>query len=304
MVWSTLYGLWLGVAVPGATGASGPEPYGVGLLAGGPAGFLSGRQLTRSRPFSLGQARAVTWGGTWGTFQGLGWANVLDWGEPGPDDDVHVAVVPEPRFRAMIAGGLLGAAGGLLAARSDISPGTATGATAGSLWGSWFGFAAAFLGDADENATWAAVLATGNAGLVAGALTASRLSLTRSRVRMISLSGVIGGFGGLGAVLIVQPDNEDVVIGIPLGASIAGLVAGAILTDDSGVEEDPNENAAMLFNPSGSLVERQGGAWRVSTPVPSPAWDLSPRRAGASAAPAGRLHSATAWRIPLVHLRF
>ncbi|HSM62228.1 MAG TPA: hypothetical protein VK849_15575, partial [Longimicrobiales bacterium] len=79
-VWTTMYGLWLGVAVPAAFGAEGSPPYGVGLLLGGPAGLLAGRALSRSA-LSPGQTRAITFGGTWGTWQGLGWAEVLDLGE-------------------------------------------------------------------------------------------------------------------------------------------------------------------------------------------------------------------------------
>ena len=66
---------------------------GVGLLLGAPAGFFASRAYARSRPLSDGQARAITLGGTWGTWQGFGWASVLDLGTEtvrecplGPDD--------------------------------------------------------------------------------------------------------------------------------------------------------------------------------------------------------------------------
>ena len=79
-VWSTLYGGWLGLAIPAALGVDDPEPYGLGLLVGGPAGFLAGRMIAGSRDITEGQARAITLGGTWGSWQGLGWAQVLDLG--------------------------------------------------------------------------------------------------------------------------------------------------------------------------------------------------------------------------------
>ena len=78
---------------------------------------------------------------------------------------------------------------------------------------------------------------TGNAGLAAGALAGSRWPLSRSRARLISVGGLIGGVGGLGIVMITQPDNDDVAIGIPLVGSIAGLVAGVALTEGAGAEE-------------------------------------------------------------------
>ena len=48
-VWSTLYGLWLGgVAVPMLADARSSESHGVGLLLGGPVGYLAGRVFSRS----------------------------------------------------------------------------------------------------------------------------------------------------------------------------------------------------------------------------------------------------------------
>ncbi|MFO8173342.1 MAG: hypothetical protein R6T96_03605, partial [Longimicrobiales bacterium] len=58
MVWGTTYGLWLGVAIPGAFEAGGSGAYGAGLLLGGPAGFLGSRALARSWTLSEGQIRA------------------------------------------------------------------------------------------------------------------------------------------------------------------------------------------------------------------------------------------------------
>jgi hypothetical protein len=72
-IWMTLYGAWLGAAVPAAFGADSPEPYGAGLLLGGPAGFFAGRALDERLDLSAGQVRAITLGGTWGTWQGFGW---------------------------------------------------------------------------------------------------------------------------------------------------------------------------------------------------------------------------------------
>lgn len=69
-VWSTIYGAWLGVAVPLMLDANDPAAYGVGLLAGSPIAFLVAHRYTRASPVSEGQARAITFGGTWGAWQG------------------------------------------------------------------------------------------------------------------------------------------------------------------------------------------------------------------------------------------
>ncbi|MCH7565466.1 MAG: hypothetical protein IH968_16765 [Gemmatimonadetes bacterium] len=47
-VFGTLYGFWLGIAVPAALGADGPEAYGAGLLIGGPVGLFASRAMAHS----------------------------------------------------------------------------------------------------------------------------------------------------------------------------------------------------------------------------------------------------------------
>ncbi len=286
-VWSTIYGTWLGIAVPTAAGADDSEPYGVGLLLGAPAGFFGGRAFAQSKPVSLGQARAITWGGTWGAIQGMGWANALDFGEAST----------EAIFTSMIVGSALGIGGGMLAARQEISPGTATSANLGSLWGVWFGAASSILFDLDEDPTWATMMLTGNAGLVGGALAGSRWPLSRSRSRLISIAGLIGGVAGGGIILIAQPDDEDTAIAIPLTTSIAGLVLGAALTSGHDAEEDAGTEAqaAGLFAPSGALFSRSQGAWSLSAPLPVPV-------RGSVLLPDAR--DDLVWKVPLLNLRF
>lgn len=299
-VWGTLYGIWLGMAVPAALEADGPEPYGVGLLLGAPVGFLGARAMTRSRPVSLGQARTITWGGTWGAIQGLGWANALDLGggERTIEGDIMVSDGPSQQavFTSMIAGGALGLAGGALAARRDITPGTATSAMLGSLWGSWFGLASSILADLSEDEAWGTVMVTGSAGLVGGALAGSRWPLSRSRARLISVGGLMGGVGGFGLLLITDSDDDD-AIAVPLVTSILGLVAGAVLTEGDGGEEDPSEGlqAAGSLAAPGALLNLSRGEWSFSAPLPSPVWEPALRADG---------RDGLAWRVPLLNARF
>ena len=285
-VWATTYGLWMGVAVPLAFDADGPEPYGVGLLLGGPAGYLAAHRFVGSRPVSPGQARAITWGGSWGVIQGAGWAQALDLGDDGENPQAVVA--------SMIAGGAIGIGGGLLAAQREITPGTATSAMAGSLWGLWFGAATAVLLDMDEDPTITTAMLFGNAGLLAGTLAGSRLPLSRGRARLISVGGLIGGFGGLGLALIGNVDNEKTAIALPFIGSVAGLIAGGALTRGDDVREDPYEAASPGPAP-GALVNWTGGALSLSTPLPIPWRDPAVRTEG---------RSGLAWKVPLVNVRF
>ncbi len=300
-VWSSLYGLWQGVAIPLAASANGPEPYGFGLLVGGPAGFLFGRVLARSRPRSLGQARAITWGGTWGAIQGLGWAHALDFGSGesayaggvryGEDESAEAVVT------SMIVGGALGIGGGLALARREITPGASTSAMLGSLWGLWFGYSAAYLADREGDGLTAAAMIGGNAGLVGGALVGSRVPLSRGRARLISVGGLVGAFGGAGITLIAQPDSDKTAVATILASSVAGLVVGALGTRGDRGETDSGqgvETAASLSAP-GSLLSWSGGDWAVSTPLPVPVLEPSLRSEG---------RDGLVWKVPLLKVRF
>ena len=290
-VWSALYGLWLGVAIPGMAEADGPEAYGAGLLLGGPAGFMIGRAAARGRPLSLGQARAITWGGTWGTWQGLGWAMALDLGG-GEECFGDVCYVEDESARAvfgsMIAGGLTGIVVGNLLSKRDITDGLATSVNLGSLWGTWFGLAGGIIADLDGDGLWASTLIGGNVGLVATALAARRWRPSRSRARLVSIAGLIGGVGGAGIDLLVQPDDEAAVVGIPLATSIVGLFIGLAQTRDHPRDELDTGSQSQ------SLIDFSGGRWRLGTPLPGITRVPSPF------APQGQL----AVTVPLFSLSF
>lgn len=291
-MWSTIYGLYNGGAlIPTALGSTRSEAVGVGLLLGGPAGFLAGLKLTQSRPYSAGQARAITWGATWGTFQGFQWADLLDVGE-----DRYGSPSDEAIATSMIIGGAVGLAGGAIAARRDITPGAATSAMMGSLWGTWFGVASSIIMDLDGDRAVAAMMLAGNAGLIGGALAGSRVPLSRGRTRLISVGGLIGTFAGVGGVLIGQADSEKVMVGIPLVTGIAGLALGAAATRDRDwpdTSEDA-EAAAPLPAP-GSLLNWSEGKWALSTPLPTPVLEPTPRNDG---------REGLVWRVPLLKVRF
>ncbi len=256
-VWSTVYGLWLGVAVPAALGADGSEAYGAGLLLGGAGGFFAGRALTRNRDITDGQARAYTLGGSWGTWQGLGWANVAD-------------ASTEGTFAAMVLGGLGGIGIGAALADRPISSAATTAASFGSLWGTWFGVAGGVLLDLEGDELLTAALLGGNAGLAGSALTFPSWRMSRNRQRLISIAGVLGGLGGAGIDLIVQPDNRKVAIAIPLVGSVAGLALGAWFTSERDGIDDGLGGAGEGEGPDGSLLHLDGGRLGFGAPIPTP----------------------------------
>jgi hypothetical protein len=271
-VWTTLYGLFLGSMVPFALDAESGEAYGLGILVGGPGGFLIGRGAVRNRALTEGQARAITWGGTWGGWQGFGWSMVFDAGSQEFCDPGGFCGQTEEDAQAVagitIAGSLAGLLVGSQLSKRNISPGTATAVNLGSLWGTWFGFGAGVLADQEDDALLAASLVGGNAGLLGTAMLAPGWNITRSRARLVSIAGVMGGVVGLGIDLLAQPEDEKAAIAIPLATSAAGLLLGAAATedaDDSDASSDPMNDA---------LLNLDGRTWRVGMPIPVPVRSL------------------------------
>jgi hypothetical protein len=238
-VWSTAYGLWLGAATPAMLSSDEPAAYGVGLLAGAPLSFLAARTYLKHNPgLTVGQARALTFGGTWGTWQGAGWMMVLgdrhetfecpDFGDCGVDTEAST----ESTLAAMIGGGLAGIGTGALLARKPISAGTAATVSASGLWGTWFGLALGTVAGLDNDDLLASTLIGGDATVLAAGVLAPRWNPSVNRVRLVSLSGLVAGVAGGGLVLILQPDDEKVGIGIPLASSVLGLALGSHATRD------------------------------------------------------------------------
>ncbi len=287
-VWSSLFGLWLGVQVPFALATESSAAFGLGLLVGGPVGYMTGNAYARSRPLSRGQARAITWGGTWGALQGFGWANALDVGQDSEGSNNALSAF-------MIGGGLAGVAVGAWISERQISDGVATSASTGSLWGAWIGGAGSHVLGQTGNAVWYSAVLTGNAGLVAGAWAGRQWGMSRRRARLISILGVVGGFGGLGVALITDSSSDRVVMAQPLAGSILGLAIGAGVTQSRREEEGREDADRDLFAP-GALLNLSKGRWSVAAPLPLPApvRASDPRRGTPE----------TVWRVPLLHMRF
>lgn len=287
LVWSTVYGGWLGVAVPAMLGADAAEAYGLGLLVGAPVGFLSARAYGSGRTITDGHARAITLGGTWGTWQGLGWAQVLELGsdcfrDGSGQEFCEDSPSAEATFASMVGLGLVGiGVGGLVANRSDVTAGTSTLANVGALWGSAYGLAGGLIADVDDSdSLWALTLVGGNVGLASMALLGPDWDVSRSRARLISVAGLVGLLGGLGLDLLFQPESGSVAALIPTVTSTAGLVVGTHATrgmDDDVVGTAPGSGTGGPADLDGALVGWRDGGWRLGVPVPGVTLRPSPR---------------------------
>lgn len=293
VAYHTLFGAWLGVAIPRALDADGPEPYGVGLLVGAPLGFIGSRALARSRQLSQGQAGVIEFGSFWGGWQAIGWRAVLDIGERRVCDiDLCFDETPGTApWVAAIVGSLSGLGVGLLAGSRPVADGTSSLVFHASLWGTWYGVAAGVLFDAEDDDLLTAALIGGNAGLLLALPAARAWRPTSNRVRVASAAGLAGGLAGLGVALLTSVDDEKALVGLISAGTTAGLLAGAALGKD---------DATRLGSATGSLfapaLVSGDGQLRLGLPLPTPA------RIGIST-PRGPA-TVTTLRIPLLNTTF
>lgn len=268
LVFGTTYGAWLGVAVPLALDSDAAEAYGVGLLLGAPLGFYAAKQYADAKMPTEGQTRALTFGGTWGTFMGFALTEALDIGanvdlfcpapgecyedESGPDAPTYVT--------AAVLGGLAGIGTGAFLARKPITAGTAATVSLGTMWGAWFGFGVSYLADQEGDGLLTGAMIGGNGALAALGIVAPRWQMSESRARLISVGGIAGGLAGAGLLLIAQPDGDNTQMLFPLLGSAAGLTLGALWTRPPDVDD---EDAGGR----GALLNRSGGAWALDVPA-------------------------------------
>jgi hypothetical protein len=276
-VWNTLYGAWLGIAIPAAFGANEPEPYGAGLLIGAPAAFLATRAVTSRYGMTSGQALATAFGTLWGTYQAAGWRAALDIGTStqrfcyGPEQqlcDTYESDPAEATFTAAVIGGLSGlAASGAFALAKNPTAGAATLTQFGALWGTWYGAAAMVLADVEgDDSQLAWVLVGGDLGLLAAAIGSRYWDVSAGRAWLISASGVAGLVAGFGLDLLGNVDSAQEAVLIPAATSLMGLAAGALMTRNM----DVDRFGSVGMNDSGALLHLENSRPRIGLPLPIP----------------------------------
>ncbi|MDZ4674488.1 MAG: hypothetical protein SGI84_08540 [Gemmatimonadota bacterium] len=289
IAYHTAFGAWLGVVIPAALDSDASEAYGAGLLIGAPLGFFGSRALAEKRNLSSGQAALLQFGSTWGTWQAVGWQDLLNIGveEYCELDFCYETSSSTAGWTAALVGGVAGFGAGLLASRINLTQGQASVVTQSAIWGTWYGAAIfALISDTSNDALGGALLG-GNLALLAAIPAARGWRPTAAKVRTITAAGLGGGLAGLGVVLLTSTESEDGVIGIIAAGTTIGLIGGAALVRD---RLGPVEGAA------GSALLNYRSGWTLGTPLPIPAAILTPD--------GSRRHTVPGVRIPLLHLNW
>jgi hypothetical protein len=268
VTFNTLYGGFLGLAIPAAFNQDDATAAGIGLLIGAPAGFFASRAFARKHFHSAGQAGAASFVTVWGTWLGLGVQQALDIGdrETCNEFDCYSDQSDTAPWVAMSLGGLAGiGAGWALASTKEIRPGTSTLVAHSAFWGTWFGVSLGRVADLHGNGLFTSALLVGNAALLAAIPAAGSWRPSSSRVRLITAAGLAGGLAGLGIDLIVQPDDERIGFGIAAAGSAAGLLVGALATRKQRDLDSPEAGAGG----ANALARWQDGL-HLGFPLPEP----------------------------------
>lgn len=220
VVFSTLYGTWLGVALPVIFEADDAKAFVASMMAGSITGLVTSLNATKNHPISDGRASLINFGGWFGTWQGIAWSNAF--GADGGREIVTGAVI----------GGLTGLATlTVLTVNQNIRPGYATLVNFGSIWGTWFALCAAEIGDVQSEETEFGIIAAGgNIGVLTTAIAAQKTSMSRGRARLINIAGVVGTVFGLGAAVLAEVDEAPTAFAMMGMGSITGLLIGSAAT--------------------------------------------------------------------------
>ncbi len=220
VVFSTLYSTWLGIGTARlADETDNAKSIAAGMMIGAPAGLLTSLVATRNAKLTRGQSALINLSGSWGTWQGLGWAILIS------EDDGE-----KPLISSTMVGGLSGViATSVLTRKIDPSLGDMAIINYGALWGTWLSLCAGQVAGVEGgNELLAWTLIGGNLGMTAMASLSPKIDITPARAHWINLGGVIGTIVASGIVMIIAESDisESAAFGTLMVGGIAGLIAG------------------------------------------------------------------------------
>ena len=216
VLFQTLYGIYSGIGIAVAAD-TGPRPAAALALAGGAVGLAASLIATSAGSLSTARASAIDSAGGWGALNGS-----------------LIGVVADASGRASVGAGVAAGAVAIVAAAIATGYGEVTaGDVALVNSGGVFGVAAAalsltFLHDPSARGITALLLAGADAGLLAMAVTAPWVEISRGHVLLIDAAGAVGTALGLAIPFIAGARDAAAYGAGGLAGMAAGLAVGAV----------------------------------------------------------------------------
>ena len=235
VTFQTMHGIGFGVETCAIVECVGPRPVVASMILGGGVGLGTSLHFSR-RGITPGHASVINSGVQWGFWNAAALNGITyNW------SNTPAGVV----LPLMV--GQLGGLGAGVAVWNGFRPNAGDVALVNSagMWSAAFTglfIATAGLEPAAGTTAGAFLLSTGLAGLGVGFL-ASKAPLSRGRVHIINLGGLLGGLTGLGSVVLLGPDplNPRVGTGATMFGAGGGLAVAALLTKGWSIVDDSDQ---------------------------------------------------------------
>jgi hypothetical protein len=280
VLWSSLYGIWLGIAGDILMDVNDLQPAVLLPMVGIGVGLGASVLITSHHPVTTGQAWTIITGLDYGSVNGALWGAGLGLSARGVVGLSLATSVAATSVAIYVAATESPKAGDIELVRSSLLWGTTAGLLATAAFSS---------SNTTAESAWRAGAIAMDVALAAGIGMANSFDLSRNRVLIIDAGALGGGLVGLGVALLVSGNNnvsgQSVAAGA-LGSLVAGITIAALAT---GGLDTPETQARAPAYPA-LLARDADGHWSVGMPAPTPVLDTTGTRAvGASLSALGGL---------------
>jgi hypothetical protein len=236
-LFQTLYGIWSGVGLAIATEVDGRIAAGL-AVAGGTLGLVASLAATRQGAISTGRASVIDSAATWGAFNGA-----------------MIGAAAGASGRASVATGVATGAAALIFTAmaidsADVSAGDVALVNTGGTWGLVGAALSLAILEPSDRGTAAVLLVGADVGLVAMALTASRVKVSRGHALIIDAGGVLGTLVGLTIPLIANAQGSAIYGASGLAGMAVGLTLAAVASrswEEDGTPKAHEGRATLPF---------------------------------------------------------
>jgi hypothetical protein len=262
VLWSSLYGIWLGIATDILFDIDGDRAVIVPPLIGMSAGLGLSLAATSNFQVTVGEAWTIITGLDYGSFNGALWAGGLDFSSKGVVGASVATSIAAASIGVLVADAKSPSAGDIELVRS------------GLLWGTVGGFllTIAVNPDVSQSSGFKAVAAAMDAGFVTGVGLANYFDLSRNRMLIIDAGALAGGLAAAGiAWLVGGTDNGPRGIA---GAALGGMLGGIAITAYATRNLDAQDAAVTSTAAVPAIFARDAaGRWGLGAPGPVPVFD-------------------------------
>lgn len=260
MLWSSLYGIWLGIGTDLLFDVNGTRSAIVPPMVGLAATLGTSLWITSDHPLTTGQAWTIISGLDYATADGALWGAGFGLSTKGVVGTAIGTSVAATAAATWVAVAERPKAGDIELVRSSMLWGT----TAGLL-----GLATLGSSNISAQTAWKGGALAMDLSLVAGIALASQFDLSRNRVLLIDAGAIGGGLAGFGLSWLIvggASANGRAVA----GGTLAGLLAGIGIAALASRHVDTPDRQARAPGPPALVSRDPDGRWSFNLPSPTP----------------------------------